>query len=117
MSCARMYESNSDKPRKSPAAYLVILVNAVPEPAPNKASVAPPPKAMPAPASFLGSWIKTSKINSRQSSTRMTVRKPIRKLIKSSVHAVFDDIGKTAVFQRRAANERAIHVALAHQLA
>ena len=53
--CALRIERNRASPRKSPAQYLVILVSAVPEPAPNKASVAAPPKAMPAPASFLGS--------------------------------------------------------------
>src|SRR5213596_3258396 len=53
--CALRIERNRASPRNSPAQYLVILVSAVPEPAPNKASVAAPPKAMPAPASFLGS--------------------------------------------------------------
>ena len=53
--CALRIERKRASPRKSPAQYLVILVSAVPEPAPNKASVAAPPKAMPAPASFLGS--------------------------------------------------------------
>src|SRR5439155_18915349 len=52
--CALRIERNSANPRNTPAQYLVILVSAVPEPAPNKASVAAPPKAMPAPASFLG---------------------------------------------------------------
>src|SRR5439155_542032 len=52
---ARMTDKSSDSPRNAPAEYLVILVKAVPEPAPNRASVAPPPKATPAPASFLGS--------------------------------------------------------------
>src|SRR5205823_4212977 len=83
---------------------------AVPEPAPNRASVAPPPNATPAPASFLGNWISTSKIRNRQSSTRMTVNRPIVKLIiiVLSVHAVFDDVRKAAVFQRRAAHQCAI---------
>ena len=41
-------------PKKMPAEYLVMAVRAVPEPAPKSASVAAPPNAMPAPASFLG---------------------------------------------------------------
>src|SRR6185295_18582583 len=47
--CVFKIDSKSDSPRNRPEQYFVILVNAVPEPAPNSASVAPPPKAMPAP--------------------------------------------------------------------
>lgn len=51
-------ECSTDKikhrPRKVAAVYLVICVSAVPEPAPNKASVVPPPNAAPMPASFFG---------------------------------------------------------------
>src|SRR6266511_2881713 len=65
--CARMAESSSDRPRNTPAEYLVILVSAVPDSAPHKASVAPPPNAIPAPASFFGSLIRISSINNRQS--------------------------------------------------
>src|SRR5262245_21196050 len=43
-------DRNRARPKKMPAQYLVIFVSAVPEPAPNKASVVAPPKAMPAPA-------------------------------------------------------------------
>ncbi len=46
--------SSNDSPRKIPAVYFVILVSALPEPAPNSASAVPPPNAMPAPASFFG---------------------------------------------------------------
>src|ERR1051326_1275652 len=53
--CMFSTESRIDKPTKNVAEYLVILVSAFPEPGPNRASVAAPPKAMPAPASFLGS--------------------------------------------------------------
>src|SRR5208283_2171185 len=45
--------------KNPPAKYLVILVNTVPDPAPKSASVAAPPKAKPAPASFFGSCMRT----------------------------------------------------------
>src|SRR4051794_33671546 len=53
-SCAFRIQSKKVRTKKIPVTYLVILVSAVPLPAPNKASVAPPPKAWPMPASFLG---------------------------------------------------------------
>src|SRR6185369_4124870 len=71
----------SAKATKIIVAYLVILVSALPEPAPNKASAAPPPNASPAPASFLGNCTKISKINNRQLSTRIKVSTPAIKLI------------------------------------
>ena len=40
--------------KKIAVEYFVIFVSAVPVPAPNKASVAPPPNAVPMPASFFG---------------------------------------------------------------
>src|SRR5581483_7474717 len=67
-------ESSSTSAKKAMAVYLVNLVSAVPEPAPNNASVAPPPKATPTPASFLGNWISTSKPSKRQSMINIGVR-------------------------------------------
>src|SRR5437016_1515664 len=60
-----------------------------------------------------------SRIRNRQSSTSTTVKKPINKFIitGSSLNAVLDNIRKTAVVQGSAANERAVHFRLAHQLA
>ena len=46
---------NMARAKNTPATYFVILVSALPEPAPNSASAAPPPNASPAPASFFGS--------------------------------------------------------------
>src|SRR3989442_9711229 len=60
-----------------------------------------------------------SRIRNRQSSTSTTVKKPINKFIitVSSLNAVLDNVGKTAVFQGGAADQRAVHLRLAHQLA
>src|SRR5262245_53883236 len=60
-----------------------------------------------------------SRIRNRQSSTSTTVKKPMNKFIitGSSLNAVFDNIGKSAVIQGRAADQRAIHLRLGHQLA
>ena len=65
--------------KKKTATHLVILVRTFPDPAPNSASVAAPPKARPAPASFLGSWRSTSRISRRQSTTINTVKTPVSK--------------------------------------
>src|SRR5438094_207592 len=59
------------KPRKIVAVYFVIFVRALPEPAPKSASVAPPPKATPAPASFFGNWIRMSSISNAVFTTKM----------------------------------------------
>ena len=53
-SWALSIQSRRVRTKKMPVVYLVILVKAVPLPAPNKASVVPPPKAWPMPASFFG---------------------------------------------------------------
>ena len=74
-------DRQSDRHTKKPAEYLVMLLMALPDPAPNKASVAPPPKATPAPASFFGIWINTRRIRNRQFKTRINVKNPINKLI------------------------------------
>jgi hypothetical protein len=63
------------RPKNMPAAYLVILVRTLPEPAPNRASVAPLPKASPAPASFFGSCSSTSRTRMTQSINIRKVRK------------------------------------------
>src|ERR1051326_8666783 len=65
--------------------------------------------------------MSTSRMSNRQSSTKMTVRKPLIQLINfllvSSLYGVPHDVRKTPVFQGRPADERAIHVRLAHQFA
>lgn len=61
--------------KNMPAQYLVILVRTLPEPAPNRASVAPLPKANPAPASFLGSCSSTRRTRRTQSTNIRKVRK------------------------------------------
>src|SRR5438128_1191662 len=53
-SCAFRTQSKSVRTKKMPVVYLVIFVKAVPLPAPKRASVVPPPKAWPMPASFFG---------------------------------------------------------------
>ena len=68
-------ESESVRTKKMPVAYFVILVSALPLPAPNSASVVPPPKAVPMPASFLGNCTSTSKMRSRQFTTSTKVKK------------------------------------------
>jgi hypothetical protein len=52
--CVIKIEIPSERTKNIVATYLVSLVSALPAPAPNSASDAPPPKASPAPASFLG---------------------------------------------------------------
>ena len=101
--------------KKMTAQYLVILVSALPEPAPNSASAAPPPKAMPAPASFFGSCISTSRINNRQLSDQQNRQNSNDKTHSNRLNRIFDDVSKTSRFQRRAAHQRAVHVRLAHQ--
>ena len=64
-----------------PAEYLVMVVRALPDPAPNRASVAAPPKAMPAPASFLGSCSNTRNTSKTQSKNINTVRNIYNMLI------------------------------------
>src|ERR1039458_6650484 len=98
------------------AEYLVALVRKFPEPEPNKASVAAPPNARPAPASFFGNCISTSRISNRQVNIMTTVKNPISNNI-VLLNRVLDYIGKAPNFERRAAHEGAIHVRLAHQLA
>src|SRR5207247_9842730 len=60
-----------------------------------------------------------SRIRNKQSSTSTTVKKPINKFIitSSSLNAVLDNVRKTAVVQGGAADQRAVHFRLAHQLA
>src|SRR5947207_2878863 len=60
-----------------------------------------------------------SRIRNRQSSTSTTVKKPMNKVIitSSSLNAVLDNVRKTTVFQGGAADQRAVHLRLAHQLA
>ena len=52
--CEFRIPRTSDSPRNVAEVYFVILVSALPDPAPKSASVVPPPKARPAPASFFG---------------------------------------------------------------
>ena len=66
------------RPRKTPPVHLVMVVSALPAPAPNRVSTAPEPNAMPMPASFLGSWIRTSRPRRRHTSTRRKLKRPIR---------------------------------------
>ena len=67
--------------KKMPEVHFVIFVSTLPEPAPNSASVAPPPKATPMPASFLGNCNSTRNTKMMQSSTKKNVKNPIIKLI------------------------------------
>jgi hypothetical protein len=69
-------ERISDSAKKMVAEYFVIFVKALPVPAPNKASVAAPPNAVPIPASFLGNWIRINRIRNKQLIARTTVIKP-----------------------------------------
>ena len=67
------------------------------------------------PASFLGSCTRINKIMKRQLITRMKVKIPIIQLIRLiGLDAVFDDVGKAAQFQGRAADQGAVDVGLAH---
>ena len=66
------------RPRKTPPVHLVMVVSALPAPAPKRVSTAPEPNAMPMPASFLGSWIRTSRPRRRHTSTRRKLKRPIR---------------------------------------
>src|ERR1051325_11469164 len=63
--------------------------------------------------------MRTSRMSNRQSSSKMTVKKPLNQLISFfrvlSLNGVLHDVRKTPVFQGRAADERAVHVRLAHQ--
>jgi len=79
--CAFNMARTSAMAKNNPAVYFVIFVSALPEPAPNSASVAAPPKAIPAPASFFGNCTRTSKIKNKQFTTRMNVKNPINKLM------------------------------------
>src|SRR6266436_2442060 len=115
-----MTESTSARKKKPPAAYLVILVSTVPEPAPNKASVAVAPNARPAPASFFGSWISTKKTRITQSSTITNVNRAIKNpiitvLCSLPLDRILDYISKTPGFKRSSTHQRTIHVELAHQ--
>src|SRR3984957_935856 len=92
----------------------VYFVGEMPLPAPTRASAAPPPKAMPAPASFLGNCTSTSSVRTRQSVINRTDSKTVKNVI-IILYRILDYIGKTAGFQRCAAHERAVHVRLAHQ--
>src|SRR5256885_16997593 len=103
--------------KKMPVAYLVILVRALPLPAPKRASVAVPPKACPTPASFLGNCTRTSKIRNSESSTSTTVKKPIiQSIIIFVLNGVLHNISKTPGLQRGAPDQSPIHIRQAHQL-
>ena len=71
---AAMIAMSRASPKKMPAAYFVILVSTLPEPAPKSASVAAPPKAMPAPASFLGNCNSINSTSRTQSRNINTVK-------------------------------------------
>ena len=76
-------------PKNIPAEYFVMVVSALPEPAPKSASVAAPPNAMPAPASFLGNCSKIKSISTMESKKRTADKKNsnmviIISLVKSS---------------------------------
>ncbi len=64
--CRPMMASRRANPKKMPAEYLVMVVSAVPDPAPKSASAAEPPNAMPAPASFLGTCTRIKSISTMQ---------------------------------------------------
>jgi len=72
-------DKNRHKNRKIPAFHLVSLVSTLPAPAPKSASVAPPPKAVPNPASFLGSCTSTSRTRKRQLRNSTTIKNGLRK--------------------------------------
>src|SRR6185437_4316571 len=103
--------------KKMPPEYFVALVRKLPEPAPNNASVAAPPKASPAPASFFGNCISTKTTRMAQSITIITLSTMIRNNDISVLNRIFNYIGKAAGFERGPAYQRAINVGLAHQLA
>ena len=71
-------DKNRHKNRKIPAFHLVSLVSTFPAPAPKRASVAPPPKAVPRPASFLGNCTSTNRTKKRELRNRITVKKGLR---------------------------------------
>ena len=79
--CAFKTDRNIVSSRKMTVAYFVILVSALPLPAPKSASVAAPPKAWPMPASFLGNCTNTSRISNKQSITSSAVSNPIIQII------------------------------------
>jgi hypothetical protein len=64
--CRPMMARRRANPKKMPAEYLVMVVSAVPDPAPKSASAAEPPNAMPAPASFLGTCTRIKSISTMQ---------------------------------------------------
>src|SRR5580658_486926 len=109
-------------PKNTPATYLVILVSTLPEPAPNRASVAAPPKAMPPmPASFLGNCSSTRK-TSRTQSTNINTDNNINNIINSFfqntlLYRVLDYIRETARVQCGSAHQRPIDIRLPHQFA
>ncbi len=74
-------EMSNVNTRNTAVAYLVILVSALPLPAPNRASVVEPPKACPKPASFFGNCTRINNTKNRQSKIRMPVRKAINQII------------------------------------
>ncbi len=112
-------ERTRERPIKPPAQYLVTLVRTVPEPAPKRASVAPPPNARPMPASFFGSWIRMSRIRKRLTTIRTKVRNPISRLMGEGARldGVLDDIAEAAFFEGGAADEGAVDVREGHEFA
>ena len=68
-------------PKNIPAEYLVMVVRALPEPAPKSASVAAPPNAMPAPASFLGNCSRIKRISTMLSKNRMPDKKKSKMVV------------------------------------
>ena len=66
-------------------------------------------RSTPAPASFFGSCISTSRVNTRQSSTIATLNKIIKNNI---LNRILDYIRKAPGFQRSTTHERAVNVGL-----
>jgi len=112
------------KNRKIPAFHLVSLVSTFPAPAPKSASVVPPPKAVPSPASFLGSCTSTNRTKNRELRNSITVKKGLRNSNKEarlsikasmiiSVASAVDYVRKSARFKAGSANQCSIYIRLA----